>query len=238
VIESPQERLACVQNVLDDLPPVHVSGVMTHAPSGVWQTERSAYELLAGCANVNSATLETGCGVSTVLFAMWGTFHTCITPSLEEVERVQEYCSERDISLERVTFHVGPSDQLLPTLTDPRSLDIVFVDGGHAFPLAIIDWYYAAARLSAGGIVLIDDIHLPSVSASLISFLDRDGRWQCLARTERWAAYHKLSSGSLRDDWGLQVGLGIFSQARPSVGEVSRANLRRGARLLRSKLTR
>src|SRR5947209_679093 len=205
-----EERLAAIDTVLADLPPVHTSGVMQHAPTGVWQTERAAYEFLARCCHENAVSLETGCGVSTVLFALWGGRHTCITPSQEEVDRTRAYCGDRGISLDRVEFAVGPSDEVLPTLKQPELLDVVLVDGGHAFPLAIVDWYYACQKLRAGGIAVIDDIQLPSVSASLISFLEQDPRWQRVGGDPKWHAYHRLSDGSLRDEWGLQVGLGIF----------------------------
>lgn len=229
--------MASIQIALDDPPPVHTSGVMSHAPSGVWHTERSAYELLARCCQGDTLTLETGCGVSTVMFARWGASHTCITPSHEEVDRLRRYCDSRDISLERVEFLVGPSDEILPSLKRSDPLDVVLVDGGHAFPLAIIDWYYAGRRLRSGGIMLIDDIHLPSVSTSLVPYLNRDPRWQCIARTQKWTAYHRLSNGSLSDEWGLQAGLGIFpEQHRASA--VTRAALERGAAYVRSRVRR
>ena len=165
-----EERQASIQRVLDDPPPTHADGIMSHAPTGVWQTERSAYEFLAQCAVQGIATLETGCGISTVLLGLWGARHTCITPSADEVERTQAYCESREISLENVEFLIGPSDEILPSLSSSHQLDLVLIDGGHAFPLPIIDWYYAASRLRAGGILVVDDLQLAPVSEALIHF--------------------------------------------------------------------
>ena len=44
-----------------------------------------------------------------------------------------------------------PSDEVL-VRQDPydRPLDVVFVDGGHGFPVPMIDWFYGAGRLRRG----------------------------------------------------------------------------------------
>ena len=57
-------------------------------------------------------------------------------------------------------------------------LDIVFVDGKHAFPWPILDWYYTAERLKVDGLLLLDDSSMPSVRI-LSEFLKADlPRWQ------------------------------------------------------------
>ena len=55
------------------------------------------------------ATLETGSGGSTIVFAASGSDHTAISPSPDEHRRLSEWCAERGISTERVRFIAEPS---------------------------------------------------------------------------------------------------------------------------------
>jgi predicted O-methyltransferase YrrM len=78
-------------------------------------------------------TLETGTGISTVLFALRGADHISITPISGEVELIKRYCQKHSISLQQVEFIIGRSEDVLPRL-DHQYLDMVLIDGGHGFP--------------------------------------------------------------------------------------------------------
>jgi hypothetical protein len=39
-------------------------------------------------------------------------------------------------------------------------LDIVLIDGAHAFPFPFLDWYFTASALKAGGLLVIDDVQI------------------------------------------------------------------------------
>ena len=62
------------------------------------------------------ATLETGAGTSTIVFAAAGTEHEAVTPDPGEEERIRAECERRGISTERLSFRVGLSHDVLPTL--------------------------------------------------------------------------------------------------------------------------
>jgi hypothetical protein len=187
-----------VDRVMADLPSVHLDEEV----HGVWHTDRECYELMAGGIEPGSRTLETGLGVSTVLFAMAGCDHTCVTWEQAEVDRLLEYCLTRQVDTSRIDFRVGPSDEVLPTL--PRSeLDLVFIDGGHGFPTPMLDWFYGASRLRRGGLLVVDDNQLPAVQL-LTSVLDADERWSSVARSNKWAAYRRESEGTLREEFWRQ----------------------------------
>src|SRR5438105_195346 len=62
----------------------------------------------------NSCTLETGCGISTVAFALAGSRHWTITPSAHEIKIVEQYCGTRSISCGRITFIENISEVALP----------------------------------------------------------------------------------------------------------------------------
>jgi predicted O-methyltransferase YrrM len=177
-------------------------------------TERSCYELLARHCALARHTLETGVGLSTALFASLGTQHTCVGYAQYEVDRLIEYCHRRGIDTSNVTFHVGGSERVLPQLAIGE-LDIVFVDGCHGFPLPIVDWFYACRSLRRGGLLVLDDAHLPTVSL-LMSFLDRDQRWRRAAGSRKWAAYERLHEGELLEDWWAQPFFPHLTEVEPS----------------------
>lgn len=196
-------RLDSIARVLDDPPNVHPG-----APNGVWRVEGDdCYRFLAEHVDEHSATLETGLGVSTALFASWRTRHVCIVNDEGETWRLQGYLSERSIPQERLRFVVGSSALVLPRLNvDP--LDLVFIDGCHGFPYPALDWFYASRWLGVGGIVVFDDLQIPAVAQTIGWFLELDPRWTQLARTERWGAYRRESGNGFDEEWWDQLFLG------------------------------
>ena len=145
-----------------------------------------------------SRTLETSCGLSTVLLAELGAAHTCVAASQEDADAIREHCGARGIDLATVTIAVGSSDDLLPSL-DPGPLDFCLIDGAGGFPLPITDWFYGARHLRLGGILVVDAIDL-AAAHGLLAFLDADHRWVELRRTSRWAAFERRREGTLHEE--------------------------------------
>lgn len=197
-----------MDQVVADPPVVHhltYEDLQAGKLTGVHSTEYSCYRLLADVCAPGSRTLETGSGISTALFASWGTVHRCITPAQSEADALAEYGRTRGIDMSGVTFDVAPSEEALTRLPgDEPPLDVVFVDGNHGFPAPMIDWFYAGGRLRRDGFFVLDDIHLPAVKL-LRSFLDLDPRWRKLERTAKWAAWQRLSEGALVEDQFDQI---------------------------------
>jgi hypothetical protein len=195
--------MVSLEELFADPPAVH-----SVAPEGqgselvVKRTETGCYEFLDRHLCEGDRTLETGLGLSTVLFALRGAHHLCITPVEQQVERLVSYCARREIPTDRLRFEIGFSDDVIGGLA-LEPLDLVFIDGGHGFPTPIIDWYYGCRTLRVGGIVVIDDTHLPAVDA-LLRFLRPDPRWQELERTQRWAAFRLIEELPAVEDWYLQ----------------------------------
>ena len=195
-------RLKQLNQVMNDPPSVHDG-----APGGVWKSSGSAYEFIARNLPGNAVTVETGLGVSTVLFRHWSRHHVCVVGSAEQVERLHAYFTSRGLDADNVLFKVGSSDVVLPTL-DTANVDLFLIDGGHGFPHPAIDWSYGSLRLADGGIVIVDDIQLPSVKDYLIDFLDKDPRWKRLDGDYKWRAYQKMGDFSVREEWTEQSFLG------------------------------
>jgi hypothetical protein len=131
-------------------------------------------------------TLETGIGLSTVLFAIKGAEHTCVAPWGTDINRLREWCVEAGVDTGSVTFCQGRSEDVLPTL-DRTPLDAVLIDGGHGFPAPFIDWWYAGRRLVPGGALFVDDTQLWT-GAVLRDFLDEQPEWELAERLPMRAA--------------------------------------------------
>jgi predicted O-methyltransferase YrrM len=216
---TPAERHAILTRVLGDPPRVHPG-----APNGTaWRTGRACYEFLADSVADGSRTLETGAGLSTVLFAAWGCRHTSVVPFPDEAVAIERYCTEQGIDTSCLTFDLRPSELALPALMASGPLDLVFIDGAHSFPLPVIDWFYGAGRLRSGGIVVFDDVPLPAVGRFLDTYLDLDPRWERVAGTRKWRAYRRLAEGSLSEHESNQ---GFYRQPRQPLARRALGRLR------------
>src|SRR5436853_1024240 len=156
-------------------------------------------------ANVDeeSRTLETGAGCSTLVFAAKRTTHIAITPSLSEIALISEYARQHDIALDRVQFVAESSDRYLPQFKGDN-FDLVLLDGKHAFPWPILDWFFTADRLHVGGMMVIDDAQLRSVSI-LAEFMQADPAWQLVQDFHGKTLVFRKSRASIHDvAWHMQ----------------------------------
>lgn len=141
-----------------------------------WGLAWPALEWLEREVQPRMATLETGAGASTIVFAAAGAVHDAVTPDPGEEARIRASCDRLGVSIETVTFHTGPSHDVLPQLPE-RPLYLVLLDGAHGFPYPILDWWYVAPRVRVGGVVLLDDAYMPPVRA-LLDGLEDDPAWE------------------------------------------------------------
>jgi hypothetical protein len=170
---------------------------------GALQCEALAPEILRHIAtqvSQESATLETGSGASTVLFAIKHTRHIAITPAAAEVERITAYCRAHGLEPDRIRFVIDFSEHALPILETPP-LDLVVIDGRHGFPAPFIDWYYTAPKLKLGGLVVIDDTWTFACQI-LRDFLLEAPEWELVYDlAPRAAIFKKLKEGSETQEW-------------------------------------
>lgn len=182
----------------------------------------------------NSVTLETGCGYSTVAFAALSQVHTVISPIRAEHERVRAWCSAHEIGTEHVRFIADGSQAWLPKAAADDAiepLDLVLIDGDHAYPIPGIDWYYTAGALKLGGLMIVDDVSIRACH-DLRRFLEGErGRWEVVTNVDDASVFRKISADVVSyTPWNQQP----WNRRRPSLAEVvSRA--RSGARV-RSRL--
>ncbi len=147
-----------------------------HGDGECWGLAWAALEWLELNVQPGWATLETGSGASTVVLAAAGATHEAVTPDPGEEDRVRQRCATLGIDARNVTFHIGPSHEVLPRWS-PRPLDLVLVDGAHGFPYPVLDWWHVASHVRLGGTVLLDDAYLPAVAA-IVDFARSSDAWR------------------------------------------------------------
>lgn len=166
--------------------------------------EEEVLRFIADRVGEGSKTLETGAGCSTLVFALSGAQHTAVTPSQTEIGRIREYAQTNGIKLDAVKFVAEASEIYLPRC-DEADLDFVLLDGKHAFPWPMVDWFFTADRLKRGGLMLLDDAQVRSV-AVLAEFLSADPGWQPVRDLSggKTLAFEKTRDKALDVAWHMQ----------------------------------
>jgi methyltransferase family protein len=219
-----------IEDLLNDPPTIHGHGDVSFQLSD--EVLRFIDERVR---HRSSVTLETGAGVSSIVFALNHSRHFCITPDAAQAERITAYCQRHGIATDALHFEIGRSEEVLPRLSVPR-LDLVLIDGRHGFPSPFIDWYYTAPILKPGGLLIIDDVQLWT-GHELRSFLAGEREWK-LERDfgSRATAFIKVCEGSHDKSWTEQT---YFAERTAALQRDSRRRrrvdrIRRAAELLRN----
>lgn len=188
-----------IEELLANPPKFHYErGEMTTS----WKLADEELLLLDKLLTPDMKTIETGAGISTIVFAIKGTEHTCITPASEEIQRIQSYCHAQSISCDRIKFITEPSQIVLPSLPD-KEFNLALIDGFHAFPTPFIDWFYIRELLAIGGILIVDDLHIWTCEI-LTEFLMSDDSWEIIQENLSAATFKKINNNSQTKEWGNQ----------------------------------
>jgi predicted O-methyltransferase YrrM len=167
-----------------------------------WQLTDDVLRLIDREVQPDWRTIETGEGISTILFALKGADHTCVTLNAPSVERIQAYCAEHGVSLDRVRFEVAPSQDVLPRL-EPTPVDLALVDGGHGFPVPFFDYWYMSQRLRVGGLLIIDDVQIWT-GAILKGFLQSEPEWSVYRDWSPRTVVFRKQAETRYKEWGHQ----------------------------------
>lgn len=177
-----QEKLAYANHLKAGLP-MTVEMLLKHLPSlyppngeaGLLPVSDELLHFLDQQMGGQAQTLETGAGLSTLLFALKGVTHSCISPNPELVEKIEFYCQRHHISTAAVTFHLQRFEDYLLT-TDRSDFDLILLDSHHLFANLSAIWLSVAPRLKSGGFVVINNTQVWT-GAVLAEFLKLDAGW-------------------------------------------------------------
>jgi len=169
---------------------------------------------------------ETGCGGSTILLSQISGNHTAF--ALEGADRtISDLRAHEDLRGERVVFVEGETRCTLPRHVFADRLDLVLLDGPHAYPLPQLEFVYLFPQVKVGGWMVLDDIQIPSVH-ELFRFMKMEGSVVLEEVIVRTAFFRKVREcEAWPDDWQRQ-GLNARSVLRYSWRDRIRKIIRRG----------
>ncbi len=168
-----------------------------------WAIGDDVLSFIAEHAFEGGRTMETGAGMSTIVFANSKCVHTAIAPSREEFDKIRTFCEMHNIDLGQTNLVEGFSETVLPRLLDNYELDLFLVDGRHAFPSPYLDWYYGARMLRVGGMMVVDDTQLLT-GAVLRDFMTEDGFWEIVVDFSKTTVFRKIRDGFESVEWNQQ----------------------------------
>ena len=152
-------------------------------------------------------TAETGTGRTTLLLSHASREHVVFAAddagNGDSLERVR---TSTLLAGETTCFVVGPTQLTLPRYEFTDELDLVLIDGPHAFPFPCLEYYYFAPHVRSGGLLIVDDINIPSIRF-MYEFLRKDAMWRRNAVVDTTAFFTRTEAPTLDplgDGWWLQ----------------------------------
>lgn len=204
-----------------------------------WGLHPAVLRWIADHVPAGGRTLETGCGASSILLALKAERHTVVAPWDRHHALARKWLEERELPTDSLESVVALSQDALPRL-EPDQLDLGLIDGGHAFPVPFIDWYYIGRRLRVGGHLVVDDTQVRPCGL-LCDFLRQEQRrWRQVDQVRTTAMFVKLSDVLVPpDDWVGQPWSHHGLPAPTRLGSVRAAvRLRTRFRAARARLAR
>ena len=81
---------------------------------------------------------------------------------------------------------------------EERTFDFIYIDGGHRFDDVIVDFYLADRVLDVSGLMVFDDMFLPSIQTA-VSFVERNRSYERVASNVRNVAVLRKVQNESRD---------------------------------------
>ena len=179
------------RQILEVAPGLHSAGTFS----------ARTFEAIARVANKLQIrnSVETGSGVSTLLFSHISEHHTVFalddgSGSVTNVRRSP--LLRQDV----VTFVEGPTQVTLPQHRFTEKLQLVLIDGPHGYPFPDLEYFYLYPHLDTGALLILDDMHIPTVH-NLFQFLRRDAMFD-LDEVVRTTAFFTRTSAPTFDQFG------------------------------------
>jgi hypothetical protein len=141
--------------------------------------------------------VETGAGLSTLAF-LAAQPSRLVTISVDPdgglERRLREWAAAKEFDVQPLEYINDFSELRLPAIAmGGLRADVCMMDGGHGWPTVFVDFCYLNMCLKQGGYLIIDDLHLYSVSQLVMLLKHQPG----------WTIHHKLGQKTiiLRKDY-------------------------------------
>ncbi|MFH1903476.1 MAG: class I SAM-dependent methyltransferase [Candidatus Omnitrophota bacterium] len=151
-----------------------------------------------------SNSLETGTGKSTLLLSHISQNHKVFT--VNGGESLSVVRSSPLFNRETVEFIEGSTQVTLPRYDFRNELQLVILDGPHGYPFPDLEYYYVYPHLQEGGVLILDDIHIPTI-CNLFRFLKEDAMFRLSEVVKNTAFFIRTGEpvfDPFGDGWWLQ----------------------------------
>lgn len=143
-------------------------------------------------------SIETGCGVSTLIFSHLSPDHTVF--ALNYGGSITNTKASELFNPATTVFVEGPTQKTFPQYTFRNKLQAALIDGPHAFPFPQLEYYYIYPHLEEGALLIIDNMTMPSIH-DLFQFLKADEMFR-LIEMAGWTAFFRRTSAPVFDPLG------------------------------------
>lgn len=147
---------------------------------------------------------ETGSGKTTLLFSQLSGDHTVF--ALDCGGSISRVRNSDLFNPKTVTYIEGPSQMTLPRHVFKDKLQIALIDGPHAYPFPDLEYYYLYPWICHGGLLLIDDINIPTIER-MFEIIKADDMFELVEIVESTAFFRRTAApliDPLGDDWQIQ----------------------------------
>jgi hypothetical protein len=147
---------------------------------------------------------ETGSGITTLLFSHLSTRHLVFAKDLNK--SISQAKNSPLLNPEAVTFVEGPTQVTLPSYRFSNKLQIALIDGPHGYPFPDLEYYYFYPLIEAGGLLIIDDIQIPSIGR-MVDIVKADDMFDLLEIIHNTAILRRSHAPLIdpqSDSWWLQ----------------------------------
>ena len=147
---------------------------------------------------------ETGSGLTTLLFSHLSANHLVFAIDLKR--SIRQAKESPLLNPQAVTFVEGPTQVTLPNYRFSRKLQIALIDGPHGYPFPDLEYYYFYPLIETGGLLVIDDIKIPSISR-MVEIVKADDMFNLLEVVGNTAIFRRSQAPLIdpkSDSWWLQ----------------------------------
>lgn len=150
-------------------------------------------------------TAETGCGGSTIILSHASDRHFAFAIEGED-RTISHLRAHPDLRSTGVIFIEGETRDTLPAHKFEQPLDLVLLDGPHAYPCPQIEFAHLFPHLRAGGWLAIDDLQIPSVH-ELFRFLKHESSVTLEEVVLRTAFFRRIKQTAPEPDGWVSQGM-------------------------------
>ncbi len=166
----------------------------------------SAIARHAACREIRHSA-ETGTGRSTLLFSHLSPDHLVFTAddrgNGDSLDRVRQSPLLRQ---DAVRFVLGPTQRTLLRHPFEHPLQLVLLDGPHAYPFPELEYFALYPHLSENALLIVDDIDVPTLF-QMYRFLKEEPMFEHLETVHTTAIFSRTKQAlfePLGDGWWLQ----------------------------------